>query len=78
MSLRTWECSLEELRRHSEVLGLELTLSADVTWPFRAREWWNQIGCEGMRPLQQKEKTLGTELEEESERSFVREDVVKL
>ena len=31
-------CFLEELRRRSEGRGLELTPSADVTWPFRARE----------------------------------------
>ncbi len=65
MSLRrTRVCSLEELRRRSEVLGLDLTLCADVTWPFRARESDHQRGYEGMRPLQQKEKTLRTELEE--------------
>lgn len=65
MSLRqTWVYSLEELRRRSEVLGSVSTLSADVTWPFRAREYDHQRDYEGMQPLQQKEKMLRTELEE--------------
>lgn len=39
MSLKqTWACSPEALRRCSEALGSELTLSVDETWPFRARE----------------------------------------
>ena len=59
--------SLEELRRCSEVPGLELTLSADVIWPFRDWESWKSVrqrGCEGLRPLQQEEKMLRAEMEE--------------